>query len=158
MASIISWQFMGLPCSPSTLAAASRALVFLTLGCFLALVGLGFWDAAVFRVGASAAAGMPLASGGGCSLRILFLVVFLLAAMSGLPKRCDSAQRTTRCDTGSGQLPRRRRHLQAIPEKNGSFSPSPPPVLAALRPPENLGLSAGKPLSLPHRPCSVGSE
>src|SRR5712664_3522938 len=155
MASIISWQFSGLPCSPSTLAAASRALVFLTLGCFSALVGLGFRDAAVLRVGVLASAGMPLASGGGCSLRSLFFVVFLLAAMSGLPKRCDSAQRTTRCDTGSGQLPRRRRHLQAIPGKNGSFSPSPPAALAGLLARENLGLSAGKPLSLPHGPCSV---
>src|SRR2546423_15078672 len=91
MASIICWQFSGLPCSPSTRAAASRALVFLTfsffaLGFFVALVGLGLWDAAAVRVGAFVAAGMPLASGGGWSLRGLPFVVFLLAAMSGLPK------------------------------------------------------------------------
>src|SRR5438445_7865254 len=130
MASIISWQFSGLPRSPSTLAAASRALVFLVLVCFLTLVGLGFWGAAVFRAGASTTAGMPLASGGGWSLRSLLLVVLLLAAMSGLPKGCEAAHRTTRCDTGSGELPRHRLHLQAIPGKNGSFSPSPPAALA----------------------------
>jgi hypothetical protein len=45
-----------------------------------------------------------------------------------------------------------------FPEKDRSFFPSSPPALAALRARENLGLSAGKPLSLPHRPCSVGSE
>src|ERR1700704_3773283 len=143
MASIICWQFIGLPCSPSTLAAASRALVFLTLGCFLALVGLGFWDAAVFRVGASAAAGMPLASGGGCSLRSLLLVVFLLAAMSGLPKGCEAAPRTTRCDTGQDSSRPAADPSRQFPEKDRSFFPSPPPALAVLRARENLALSAG---------------
>src|SRR5438046_3321249 len=51
MASIISWQFMGLPCSPSTLAAASRALVFLALACFLTLVGRGRMTAFTCRAG-----------------------------------------------------------------------------------------------------------
>src|SRR5438094_6199177 len=139
MASIICWQFSGLPCSPSTRAAASRALVFLALACFLTLVGLGFWGAAVLRVGVLASAGMPLASGGGWSLRSLFFVVFLLAAMSGSPERCEAAHRTTRCDTGSGQLPRRRPHLQAIPGKNGSFYPWPSAALAGLLAGENLG-------------------
>src|SRR5262245_47680252 len=109
MAAIISWQFMGLPASPSTRAAASRALAFLALvfsalafsafGAFLAFVGLGLRDAARCCVSVLAAAGMPLASGGGWSLPSLFLVVFLLAAMSCLPNvvklriaRCDAIQ------------------------------------------------------------------
>src|SRR5262249_61138965 len=91
MAAIISWQFIGLPASASTRAAASRALVFLAVafsawGAFLALVGLGFRDAALFCVSVLAAVGIPLASGGGWSLPSLFLVVLFLAVMSGLPK------------------------------------------------------------------------
>src|SRR5262249_7921723 len=96
MAAIISWQFMGLLASPSTRAAASRALVFLALAfsalAFSALgfsaLGLGFRDAALFCVSVLAAAGMPLASGGGWSLPSLLFVVLLMAAMSSLPKWC----------------------------------------------------------------------
>src|SRR5262245_18329912 len=96
MAAIISWQLMGLPASPSTRAAASRELAFLALvfsalafsalGAFLAFVGLGLRDAALFRAAVLVAAGMPLASGGGWSLPSLLFVVLFLAAMSGLPK------------------------------------------------------------------------
>src|SRR5262245_24403994 len=100
MASIISWQFIGLPCSPRTLAAASRALILLASGCFLPR--LPFAGAALLSAAVPLRAGVPLAIGWGCSSRDLFLVVFLLAAMSGLPKRVAKL-RIARCDALQGQ-------------------------------------------------------
>jgi len=44
-----------------------------------------------------------------------------------------------------------------FPEKDGSFFRVAAAGAGGVSRPENLGLSAGKALSLPRRPCSVGS-
>src|SRR5439155_27380585 len=88
MAWIISWQFMGWPASPSTLAAASRALSF--LGSAWAL-GFAFLGASPFRPARLAAPWNPsslpflvLASLAGLLLPVFGVVLVFVALMMHL--------------------------------------------------------------------------
>src|SRR5262245_48680691 len=108
MAWIISWQFMGWPASPSTLAAASRALSLLdsALGFPFLAATPGAW--ARLAAGFWVTSGLPFVAL--ASLAALFLVVFAVvldffALMVQSPKRMQMGWLPS---SGGGNHPPRR--------------------------------------------------
>src|SRR5207253_7546876 len=72
------------------------------------------------------------------------------------PNGGTAAQRTTRYVQGHDSYLAVADTSRQFPEKDGSFFRAAAARAGGTWRPQNLGLSAGKPLSLPHPPCSVG--